>query len=542
MSKKLTDEELFAQFEGIGDEAEPAAPNKPTSKPSAAPPTKQSDPDDLFQELGISERPKAPISRPHTPKVSSNSTTPALRSSPKRNSTATPPSSEGAARSSEERAAPPRKSGESTRSFHNSFTPKTDRSAEVEHEPEKSATIAPAATQAQSSGGGWWGSVFSTASAAVKQAEALAKEIRANEEAQRWASQVAGNVGALRGLGGELRSRALPTFTNILHSLAPPISAHERLQIHLTHDIVGYPALDPLIYSTFSRVMSQVEGGDLMVIQRGQESSRRRSSVDGYTGSSNSGWRDGPWWRQASGARNLGSVKGVVEGTKLSKASAESYANEYYSARGGLEEAAKQATEVLSESNPTRSSDIFLAFQAITHSAAGELFGDVGASSPNAAKERRMENESGKENTKKEGQEATDSKDADVEELITFAIYLHDPIHGITYNTLTQSLPAQWTTWLDSTPLTPSSPSHPEQHSESPLHPDIAEIIHSGGVDPREWVAEWVEEVLALGVGVVAQRYVARRMGVGISGPASAKGKKRYEVEDSGAGEVARVV
>ena len=533
MSKKLTDEELFAQFEGIGEEAEPAAAKKPTSKPSTAP---QPDPDDLFQELGIPERPKAPISRPHTPKVSSTTTTPALRSSPKRNSTATPPSSEGAARSSEERAPIPRKSGESTRSFHNSFTPKTDYSAEAEqNEPSKEAAPTPAAPEAQSSGGGWWGSVFSTASAAVKQAEALAKEIRANEEAQRWASQVAGNVGALRGLGGELRSRALPTFTNILHSLAPPISAHERLQIHLTHDIVGYPALDPLIYSTFSRVMSQVEGGDLMVIQRGQESSRRRSSVDGYTGSSSSGWSDGPWWRQASGARNLGSVKGVTEGTKLSKASAESYANEYYSARGGLEEAAKQATEVLSESNPTRSSDIFLAFQAITHAAASELFGETRAADLDNTKGQAKDNE------KQEAQDTAGNKEAEVEELLTFAIYLHDPVHGITYNTLTQSLPAQWTSWLDSTPPTTST-QHPEHNPESSLPADIAEIIQSGGVDPREWVAEWVEEVLALGVGVVAQRYVARRMGVGIAGQASARGKQRYEVEDSGAGEGARAV
>jgi hypothetical protein len=36
-----------------------------------------------------------------------------------------------------------------------------------------------------------------------------------------------------------------------------------------------------------------------------------------------------------------------------------------------------------------------------------------------------------------------------------------------------------------------------------------------GGVDPRDWVAEWLEESLSLAVGVVAQRYVARRMGVG---------------------------
>jgi hypothetical protein len=50
-------------------------------------------------------------------------------------------------------------------------------------------------------GGGWWGGLFATASAAMKQAEAAVKEIQHNEEAQKWAQQVKGNVGALRDLG-----------------------------------------------------------------------------------------------------------------------------------------------------------------------------------------------------------------------------------------------------------------------------------------------------------------------------------------------------
>lgn len=501
MSKKekLTVEELFAQFEGLeGDSTAVQAPKPATGG-------QQSDAD-LFEELGIPERPK-PSSRPHTPRPQSTSTASATRSSPKLTRAATPSSTEGG-RSSEEKAHR-RRSGDSTRSFHNSFTPAS--SGEGETEPEKSASFVPEAVQAQSSGGGWWGSVFSTASAAVKQAEALAKEIRQNEEAQRWAEQVKGNVGALRGLGGELRSRALPTFTNILHTLAPPISSHERLQIHITHDIIGYPSLDPLIYSTFSRVMAQVEGGDLMVIQRGQESTQRRGEDAGFTGSSGSGWSDGPWWRQATEARNLGAVKGLLEGTKLSKVSAESYATDYFAPRGGLEEAAKQATEVLSESNPVRSSDIFLAIQAISHTSPKEYFGGPTSQPTN-------------------DQGVVEPEEDD--ELISFAIYLHDPIHGITFNTVTQTLPQKWTEWLDASATSESA--------ESGLPDEIAEIVNTGGVDPREWVAEWVEEVLSLGVGVVAQRYVARRMGVGLGG--IGRGKARQEALESGGGEAARAV
>lgn len=196
MSKKLTDEELFAQFEGIDSESAP--PDPPLSKPSTTIPNQPPpNPDDLFLELGIPERPK-PTSRPHTPKIPSTSTTPGQRSSPKRHNNATPPSSD-ATRSSEERAPLTRKSGDSTRSFHNSFTPRTDSNeGEAEHEPEKPA---PQAQSSGGGGGGWWGGIFGAASAAVKQAEALAKEIQKNEEAQRWAEQVKGNVGALRGLG-----------------------------------------------------------------------------------------------------------------------------------------------------------------------------------------------------------------------------------------------------------------------------------------------------------------------------------------------------
>ena len=258
--------------------------------------------------------------------------------------------------------------------------------------------------------------------------------------------------------------------------------------------------------------MAQVEGGDLMVIQRGHESMQRRGSEAGYTGSlSNNGWSDGPWWRQATEARNLGAVKGLVEGTKLSKVSAESYANDYFARRGGVEEAAKQATEVLSESNPVRSSDIFLAIQAISQAPPKDLFG--GSAAAQKKSEGIVEPE-------------------EDEESICFAIYLHDPIHGITFSTITQTIPQKWIDWLDA-----SATSDP---SESNLPDEIAEIVESGGVDPREWVAEWVEELLSLGVGIVAQRYVARRMGVGHGG--LGRGKARQEALESGGGEAARAV
>jgi hypothetical protein len=265
--------------------------------------------------------------------------------------------------------------------------------------------------------------------------------------------------------------------------------------------------------------MAQVEGGDLMVIQRGQESGSRRYSTEAAAG-----WRDGPWWRQVDSPRDLGMIKGLVEGTKLCRAGAEAYANEYFTAHGGLEQAKVRATEPLSETNPVRSSDIFLAVQAVGVDADSTLFARTAA----------VEKE-------KEASPVHDQDESD--ELVCFAIFILDPVHEIEYSSVSQCLPAKWVRWLDAppSPLTPTSGDEGSGGGmPGQLIPEeIREIVEGGGVDPREWVAEWVEEALSLAVGVVAQRYVARRMGVGEGG--IGKGKRRMEdIVQDGGGEAAR--
>ncbi|KAK0719228.1 maintenance of telomere capping protein 1 [Lasiosphaeris hirsuta] len=478
------DDELSDLFEGLGGD-DPTKKTKP--KPTAGKGKGDAEQDldilaDLENQLGEMS------SRPHTPRIRELAPKP---SPAKRTSTNTPPP-DGATR----------KSAESTRSYRASFTPSAT-SSELQ-EPERKVEQAPAA------GGGWWGGLLSTATAAMKQAEAAVKEIQQNEEAKKWADQVRGNVGALRGISDELRHRALPTFTNILHTLAPPISSHERLLIHITHDLVGYPSLDPLVHGIFSRVMAQVEGGDLLVVQRGQEATAGQSSA---------GWRDGPWWRQSDTARDLGLVKGLVEGTKLCRASAEGYSGDYFAAHDGLDAARQRAVEPLSESNPVRSSDLFLAVQAITVSADKTLF-----AGPSTEKE-----------------EASVVHEEDADETVCFAVFILDPVHDIQYATVSQTIPVKWVRWLDAaaSPLTPGSADEGFESEFERVPEEIREIVEGGGVDPREWVAEWVEEVLGLAVGVVAQRYVARRMGVGEG--SIGKGKQKAEdILQDGGGEAAR--
>ena len=372
------------------------------------------------------------------------------------------------------------------------------------------------------------------ASSAVTQAQAQVKNLQhqaqqqaeqrgINVDAKTFTDQLRSNpTGLFKGLGvnsetiGNLRSMAMPTFQNILQTIAPPISSHERLAVHITHDLRGYPSLDPTIHRVFERVMAQVEGGDLLVVQRGEEVGPKRSSRDvgSRIGISSIGgaWQDGPWWR-TQGDRSTNAIRGLSEGTKLARASAEGYATDFFANKGGVEEAAKKVTETLSESNPTRDSQIFLAVQAVVQEKARELF------------------QGGSADDKEKDADSTSTNTSNTDEFL-FAIYLHDPIHGIAFHAISQSVPLQWLEWLDA-----------PNDVEGALPESIQEIIEGGGVDPREWVSEWVEETLSLAAGVVAQRYVARRMGVG----EQVRGKGRLRADmgtvmmaESGGGEAAR--
>ncbi|KAG5982142.1 hypothetical protein E4U55_002248 [Claviceps digitariae] len=495
------DDNLDELFQGIGDDAKSKKSANTKSAKPVHPSSKAMGDNDILADLEsqlASE--KAPASRPHTPR---------LKEGGPRRPPGTPPVGED-----KTTAANSRKSTDSATSLKASFTPSAT-SSEL-HELDKKGS----ADQPQQAGGGWWGGILSTATGVMKQAEAAYKDIQHNEEAKKWADQVRGlsgglDVGALRSYGDELRSRALPTFTNILHTLAPPISSHERLMVHITHDFVGYPSMDPLINGVFARVMSQVEGGDLLVVQRGHESSSRRH-MDG-----NAGWRDGPWWRQTDIPRELGLVKGVVEGTKLCRAGAESYASEYFAATGGIEQARIRATEDLSESNPVRTSDIFLSLQAISVDADQTLF-------------------AGSTSSEKEKESSAVKEQDEADQLVCFAVYVLDPVHEIQFSTISQSMPLKWVGWLDAaaTPLTPrSADESADAVFDAGIPDDVRDILDSGGVDPREWVADWLEDTLSLSVGVVAQRYVARRMGVGEGG--LGRGKKRLEeLDETNAGEI----
>lgn len=173
---KPTSDELLAQFDNLDVKQSDKQSDK--LKPVTVPDNAKADEEDPLAELGRLAT-QRPSSGPGTPRLSSDRPRPSTRS-PRPSATLDRPSEEKtSARQSEE-------------------TGRTSRTGAKQEQPKPQPEIT---EQQETQGGGWWGGLFATASAAMKQAEAAVKEIQNNEEAQRWAQQVKGNVGALKDFG-----------------------------------------------------------------------------------------------------------------------------------------------------------------------------------------------------------------------------------------------------------------------------------------------------------------------------------------------------
>ncbi|KAI6134056.1 maintenance of telomere capping protein 1 [Pisolithus thermaeus] len=143
--------------------------------------------------------------------------------------------------------------------------------------------------------GRWgWSNVWSSASAAYQQAKSVVdeqvKSLPKNDQVSKWSEGVleyAKNA-QLDKLSQDFKRVGLSTLNEILNAVAPPISEHEVIQVWLSHDMKGYDGVEGLVYKALTRVMEQVEGGDL-IVNRGNESrpkdasdSRDINAVEGY--------------------------------------------------------------------------------------------------------------------------------------------------------------------------------------------------------------------------------------------------------------------
>ncbi|KAI0639157.1 maintenance of telomere capping protein 1 [Trametes polyzona] len=249
-------------------------------------------------------------------------------------------------------------------------------------------------TSSASSAGGWgWGSVWSTASSALQQAKSVVdeqvKNLPKNEQARKWGEGVLeyAKAAQLDKLSQDFKRVGLSTLTDILNVVAPPISEHEVIQVWLSHDMQGYEGIESLVYRALSRIMEQVEGGDL-VVNRGDESRPKET---------------------ADTKRDLNAVEGYDAALKLAQANLEELMKR---------NAKPEQTPSSSVQNPTTYSYVYLRVQPFTTTyALPQLHADSDAAAASAPTSQSS---------------------------LQFLICLSDPHHNMIHSTVTQSVPTKW--------------------------------------------------------------------------------------------------
>lgn len=73
------------------------------------------------------------------------------------------------------------------------------------------------------------------------------------EEQAKWTGKV-GEYVHLDAIGHNLKNTTIKGLKDLLDAVAPPIAEHEVLQVHLSHDMVGYEGVEVLVYRAMSKV------------------------------------------------------------------------------------------------------------------------------------------------------------------------------------------------------------------------------------------------------------------------------------------------
>ncbi|KAH7914494.1 maintenance of telomere capping protein 1 [Hygrophoropsis aurantiaca] len=242
--------------------------------------------------------------------------------------------------------------------------------------------------------GGWgWGSVWTSASAAIQQAKTVVdeqvKNLPKNEQVSKWGEGVLeyAKTAQLDKLGQDFKRVGLSTLTDILNVVAPPISEHEVIQVWLSHDMKGYDGIESLVYRALTRIMEQVEGGDL-IVNRGDESRPKDTSSDS--------------------TRDLNTVDGYEAALKLAQANLDELI------KNNTNQAPAKESSV---QNPTTYSSIYLRIQPFLTSFVLPQPSGTAEESPAAPPEQFN---------------------------LQFILHLSDPGHQLVHTTVTQAVPGSW--------------------------------------------------------------------------------------------------
>lgn len=277
----------------------------------------------------------------------------------------------------------------------------------------------------------------------------------------------------------QIGSRLNNLFINISQQIKQGLieDADEVLNILLVSDLYNFTYLRKLVSNNFNLAMNQVEG-DINVTVHEFNHHEEKSGGNGNNGD--------------HVKLNLFYGK-LIDGEKLANANLENAIKEYKKAEIAKEkndqEKAEQKENIdkeqkIEEDNDyadTREiikSNIFITIQPITTK--------IDSKPQDAA-----ENDSPSTTSIIDSHNATS---------FSFTLILNDITNNITITTRTQPFPLRWAQWLDGEQLKLNDAGDVE--------------LGLDNVDPKEWVKDWIRQGLNLGVGVFAQEYVIKRMGI----------------------------
>ncbi|CAO1620291.1 unnamed protein product [Parajaminaea phylloscopi] len=283
------------------------------------------------------------------------------------------------------------------------------------------AQAADTATGAESAGkgwGGWWSSAAKLADQARAEIERRAQSEQAKELGQRGWDLAQGVRGFVKETGWEKLGEDLGRvgkrgWTEVINAVAPPIAAHEVIQVTLSHDMVGFDGVPDVTFKVLARVMESQQLGrhgvdQQLIVNKAPEPVAESNRDDAGSTSGN-----------ADEQRNMKAVQGFAEAWQTADASV--------SALIGAHEprAPKKADDA---TTPVTYCPVFLRIQACQ----APIPGLPAANS-----------ESG---TSHAGATTAGASDTSSQDCIYFLVLLQDPSHGLSHRSISQSVPASWLT------------------------------------------------------------------------------------------------
>ena len=255
----------------------------------------------------------------------------------------------------------------------------------------------------------------------------------------------------------------------------------DSLRIHLVHDLINYSYLQYQIETKFDQVLSsQVQGGiRIFVDEWGNPNKKMDSSITNE-------FNDAKFLK-----RKLNLFNGKInDGEKLAFANLDNSIKLFNKAHEEImkqkkENEKQEGKDGKDENDQNKISDIFIAILPIAI--------------PNTGKDDDII-----------------TTDPSHPGNFNFTIVLKDITNNITTITRSQGFPLKWVKWLENYNDDEGEDADADADTNEKTNRDKEEEEEEEeelGVDPGDWVKEWIEDGLNLAFGIVAQNYVIQRMG-----------------------------